>query len=192
MTVARPAVQIGDIRPYGLDRRSTHCCRLAESGRTELIRLRYYLAMNYPTKIRRAIAADADCLTALIRASAAYVGRYAQLLAAYKVTPAQIAKDEVFVVEYENGISGFYSLVTVPVAELDLLFVSDAAQGKSLGKLLFQHMCARARINGATTVLIVSHPPSVGFYQRVGAQIAGIKPSSASVPWDRPVLHMCL
>ncbi|WP_158934102.1 GNAT family N-acetyltransferase [Burkholderia sp. S171] len=148
--------------------------------------------MKYPATIRRAIGGDADSLTTLMRSSTAYVGRYAQILAAYEVTPAQIAKDEIFVAEYENGIVGFYSLVTSPVAELDLLFVSDAAQGKSVGKLLFQHMCARAQVIGATKIVIVSHPPSVGFYQRMGAQVAGTKPSSVSVPWTRPVLHMWL
>ncbi|KLU23222.1 hypothetical protein EOS_26540 [Caballeronia mineralivorans PML1(12)] len=148
--------------------------------------------MRYPATIRRAIGGDANSLTALMRSSTAYVGHYAQILASYEVTPAQIAKDEVFVVEHEIGILGFYSLVTAPVAELDLLFVSDAAQGKSVGKFLFQHMCAHAQVIGATKVLIVSHPPSVGFYQRMGARITGTKPSSASVPWDRPVLHMWL
>jgi N-acetylglutamate synthase-like GNAT family acetyltransferase len=148
--------------------------------------------MEYPMTIRRAVGADADSLTALMRSSTAYAGRYAQILAAYEVTSAQIAKDEVFVVEHETEISGFYSLVSAPVVELDLLFVSDAAQGLSLGKFLFQHMCARAQMMGATKILIVSHPPSAGFYERMGARVAGTKPSSALVPWDRPVLHFWL
>jgi GNAT superfamily N-acetyltransferase len=154
--------------------------------------LHYYLGMEYPAEIRRALGSDTDTLTTLMRSSSAYTGRYAQILASYEVTPAQIAKDEVFLVEHGNCALGFYSLVPGPEAELDLLFVSDIAQGKNVGKLLFQHMCARAQAIGATWVLIVSHPPSVGFYQRMGAEISGTKPPSPGVPWERPILRMWL
>ncbi|SOE97549.1 N-acetylglutamate synthase, GNAT family [Burkholderia sp. D7] len=164
-------------------------CRMASHG---MDALGYYLGMEYSGKIRRARGSDADTLTALMRSSSAYVGRYAQMLALYEVTPTQIARDEIFVVVHDHLVLGFYSLLPGPEAELDLLFVSDAAQGKSVGKLLFEHMCDRAQMIGATRVLIVSHPSSVGFYQRMGAKISGTKAPSLVVPWERPVLHMWL
>ena len=141
--------------------------------------------------IRRAQAGDADALTALMHASSAYRGNYARILQGYAVTPDQIARDHVYLATDANGaLAGFYSLTLQPEPELDLMFVADAAQGTGLGRALFAHFRALAASLGVQSVLIVSHPPALGFYQRQGAVRTATKPPTDSAPWERPILRL--
>ncbi|MEH6376198.1 GNAT family N-acetyltransferase [Streptomyces sp. KLMMK] len=146
--------------------------------------------------IRRATAADAAELTALVRTSGAYRGGYAAMVETYEVTADYIARHEVFVAEGEGGDSaavlGFYALLLGPPAELDLMFVADAAQGLGVGRRLATHMKTRARAAGLTGVRVVSHPPSEGFYRSVGARRTGTVPATGSITWDRPELVFAL
>lgn len=143
-----------------------------------------------PILIRRANPDDAAALTALMHASAAYSGHYASILDGYALTPDQVARDEIFLVESDAGIAGLFSLTLGGEPELDLMFVADGAQGSGLGALLFDHMKAVARRMGVGTVRIVSHPPALGFYERMGAKRAGTLPPTAKAPWERPILHL--
>jgi predicted N-acetyltransferase YhbS len=142
--------------------------------------------------IRRAVRSDAPSLTSLMRSSAAYVGEFATMINGYTVSTDQIANDELFVAEDDGQLLGFYSVLTTPIFELDLMFVADSAQGQKIGHRLFQHMCERAKALGAAQVRIVSHPPSAGFYERMGAQVVGCCLASGNVNWDRPILEMPL
>ncbi|MCP1470432.1 GNAT superfamily N-acetyltransferase [Sphingobium sp. OAS761] len=140
---------------------------------------------------RRASPDDAPALTALMHSSAAYQGDYARILDGYAVTPTQIATDIVMLVEAEGVTVGFYSLVTGVDSELDLMFVADTAQGIGLGRRLFDHMRQVAAERGIAAIKIVSHPPSVGFYLRMGAKAVGMKPAEGDkITWDRPVLRL--
>jgi GNAT superfamily N-acetyltransferase len=144
-------------------------------------------------RIRRAVATDAEGLTALTQASRAYEGQFRAILEGYAITPVQIARDEVHVaVGDDDCLLGYYSLVFEKAgeAELDLLFVDDSAQGRGIGALLFAHMrqCAAAR--GARSIRIVSHPPSETFYLRMGARRVGEQPPRGRVTWSRPVLEI--
>lgn len=143
--------------------------------------------------IRRAHAADAPALTALMHASLAYQGRYAAMLEGYAVSPAQIARDEVYVYEDNGVIGGFYAL-TGPAdnAELDLLFVADRLQGKGVGVRLMTHLRQHGLALGIAAVRIVSHPPAEAFYLRMGAVRVGTRPASGRVAWDRPELRLTL
>jgi GNAT superfamily N-acetyltransferase len=145
-------------------------------------------------RIRRAVAADADALTALTQRSRAYDGPYRTILDGYAITPAQIARDEVHVAVDDAWLLGYFSLVVGADtgAELDLLFVDDAAQGRGVGALLFAHMrlCATAR--GVHNVRIVSHPPAEAFYLRMGARRVGEQPPHGRVTWSRPLLELML
>ncbi|WP_144300152.1 GNAT family N-acetyltransferase [Elioraea rosea] len=141
--------------------------------------------------IRQALADDAAALTGLMHASSAYGGKYASILDGYAVTPEQIARDVVFVAEGDGRALGFYSLTLADEPELDLLFVADGTQGSGLGRALFSHMLDEARRRGHGSVRIVSHPPSVGFYERMGARLVGTKPPSGGrVRWSRPILEV--
>lgn len=143
--------------------------------------------------IRRATAEDADPLTALMQASAAYRGRYASILDGYRVTADYITRHTVFVASDEAGsLLGFYALVLQP-PELDLAFVADDAQGTGLGRRLVEHMLGEAREAGLTEVRVVSHPPAEEFYRRLGAKRVGtLAPSPPKVTWERPDLRFTL
>ncbi len=151
--------------------------------------------------VRRATAKDAKRLTGLVRNSGAYRGQYAAMVAGYTVGPDYVESHRVFLaVEGGTGgdsggdsggagaVLGFYALVVEP-PELDLMFVSDAAQGLGIGRLLIDHMTAEARAAGLDSVRVVSHPPAEGFYRSVGARPVGVIPANPpAVLWDRPEL----
>jgi len=149
--------------------------------------------MRTTTTITRARPEDAERLTALMRASSAYRGRYASILEGYRVTARYLARHRVFTaVDGAGRLLGFYALVTDP-PELDLAFVADDAQGRGVGRLLVGHMLGEARRAGLGAVRVVSHPPAEEFYRRLGAERTGtVAPSPPRVTWERPELRFVL
>ena len=142
-------------------------------------------------RIRRAAAGDADALTRLMHASSAYRGAYAAILAGYAVTPAQIARDEVYLCEDANrALLGFYSLTLAETPELDLMFVADDVQGRGIGSQLFTHLRATAAALNIVDIVIVSHPPAAAFYERQGAIRIGTKPPTPTASWERPIYRL--
>lgn len=137
--------------------------------------------------VRRATARDARRLTRLVQASGAYEGPYAPMVAGYRVGPDYIETHRVFLAAGADGrVLGFYALLLDP-AELDLMFVADAAQGLGVGRRLVEHMKGQARDAGVDAVRVVSHPPAEGFYREVGAERVGtVAASPPAVMWDRP------
>ena len=140
--------------------------------------------------IRRAVARDAERLTALVQASGAYRGLYASIISGYRVTADYLARHRVFTaVDAAGRLLGFYALVLEP-PELDLAFVADDAQGTGIGRLLVEHMLGQAGRAGLASVRVVSHPPAEGFYRRLGAERVGtVAPSPPKVTWERPELR---
>jgi GNAT superfamily N-acetyltransferase len=138
-------------------------------------------------EITRATPAQADTLTALMLASSAYQGEYASILDGYVITPGYIEANPTFTATRDGEILGFYALAE---AELDLLFVADQAQGLGIGARLVTHMLAEARGRGLDSVRVVSHPPALPFYVRMGARRTGTIPAKPpKVRWDRPELR---
>ncbi len=139
--------------------------------------------------IRRATARDAKRLTRLVRGSRAYEGPYASAIAGYRVGPDYIETHRVFLATGDDDrLLGFYALILSP-PELDLMFVSDAAQGLGIGRRLIEHMTGEARAAGLGEVRVVSHPPAEGFYLSVGARRVGtVSANPPVVMWDRPEL----
>ncbi|MFE2634707.1 GNAT family N-acetyltransferase [Streptomyces scopuliridis] len=158
-------------------------------------------AAGTTVSIRRATARDARRLTRLVRASRAYEGPYAPMIAGYRVGPDYIETHRVFLavatggaagaadaVRTDERLFGFYALVLDP-PELDLMFVADAAQGLGIGRRLVEHMTDEARGAGLDAVRVVSHPPAEGFYRSVGARRTGtVAANPPAVMWDRPEL----
>ena len=141
--------------------------------------------------IRRAVTADRKALIRIMQESRAYKGAYHAIIDGYPITDEMIARDEMFVAERDGRIIGFYSLM-LGEPELDLMFVDDDAQGTGAGRLLFEHMRARARMLAIARVKIVSHPPSEGFYLRMGAVRVGTRPPRNRVTWEQPVLDLAI
>ncbi|MBE1502034.1 GNAT superfamily N-acetyltransferase [Amycolatopsis lexingtonensis] len=138
-------------------------------------------------EIVRAAPDQAPALTALVHASSAYRGDYATILDGYEVTPAYVETNPTFTATNDGRIIGFYALVE---AELDLLFVADAAQGLGVGRRLIDHMRSEARARGLQGVRVVAHPPALDFYLRMGARRTGtVPPNPPKVRWERPELR---
>ncbi|MCX4564797.1 GNAT family N-acetyltransferase [Streptomyces albogriseolus] len=143
--------------------------------------------------IRRAVAQDAEHLTALIQASGAYRGEYASIISGYQVTADYLARHRVFVaIDAADQLLGFYALMLDP-PELDLAFVSDDVQGVGVGRLLIEHMLRQAGEAGLTEVRVVAHPPAERFYRRLGAERVGtVAPSPPKISWKRPELRFTI
>jgi len=137
--------------------------------------------------LRPAAAADCTALTRMMHASRAYDGAYRAHGLALRLSREDLARNVVRVQEEDGEPRGFYSLIAGPDAcELDLIFVADAFQRRGIGRALFADMAATARARGYAGVLIVSHPPAAGFYERMGARQVGIEPPRVSAAWPRP------
>ncbi|MER6442793.1 GNAT family N-acetyltransferase [Streptomyces sp. NPDC001185] len=139
--------------------------------------------------ITRASAKDAQQLTCLCQASSSYQGVYAEAISIVEVTAGYFAERLVFrAVDQDAGLLGFYSLIREP-PELDMLFVSDEAQGRGVGRLLVDHMIEQSRQIGLKGVRVVSHPPTDGFYRRMDARRIGtVSAKPAVTTWERPEL----
>lgn len=142
--------------------------------------------------IRPAVPDDAEALTDLMHGSAAYRGKYASILDGYEIVPSQIEQDVFHVAEREGSLCGFYSLTLNGEPELDLMFIANDLQGSGLGSMLFRHMIEEARRRGIASIRIVSHPPSVGFYEAMGAVVVGTKPPTIKATWSRPILSLAI
>jgi GNAT superfamily N-acetyltransferase len=140
--------------------------------------------------IRVAHASDLRTMNALMHGSRAYRGEYYRIIEDYFVTADTLEHNAVFVAERDGALLGFYSLIVEDEADLDLMFVADHAQGSGVGRALFEHMKATARERGFTAVSIGSHPPSVGFYERMGAVRCGTAPPTERATWERPLLTL--
>jgi GNAT superfamily N-acetyltransferase len=141
-------------------------------------------------QIRRATHQDMQALTDLMHASSAYHGQYAPMLQGYQVKPEQIENDLMYLAELEGEIIGFYSLIVNREPELDLMFVSDAYQGRNIGKLLFEHMRQTAKNHNIPVVKIISNPPAENFYIRMGAIRTGTKAPRGRITWSQPILEL--
>lgn len=144
--------------------------------------------------VKRAVAQDAEHLTALVRASDAYRGEYASALVDYQVTVDYIEMHHVFVAVDRNrhDLLGVYGLLLDP-PELDLLFVENGAQRCGVGRRLVEHMIRQARGAGLGSVRVVSHPDAEPFYRRMGARRVGtIPPRHPKVTWERPELQFAV
>ena len=102
--------------------------------------------------------------------------------------------DEVWLDEEDGQALGFHQLIphAPGVLELDLFFTANAAQGRGVGRRLFDHMAARARDLGAGAVVISSNPKAAEFYRRMGAVDIGVSPPAGAITWERPRLRLPL
>jgi GNAT superfamily N-acetyltransferase len=138
-------------------------------------------------EIDRATTTHTGALTALMHASSAYQGDYASILEGYEVTPGYIEANPTFIATADGEIRGFYALAD---DELDILFVADSAQGLGIGRLLIDHLLGEARARGIRSIRVVSHPPALPFYLRMGARRTGtIPPKPPKARWERPELR---
>lgn len=127
-----------------------------------------------PLTIRRAFEGEAHVLTALAMQSKAHWGYSPEVLEGWRreltLTAEDIRAKVVFVVELDEAIAGFYSLVPGATAwELDNLWVAPASMHRGVGRALVTHARAHAAQGGAAEVTVDSDPNAEAFYAACGA-----------------------
>jgi GNAT superfamily N-acetyltransferase len=101
-----------------------------------------------------------------------------------------IQNNDVFVVEKEGAIVGYYSIVElkndIGVAGiritkgfwLEHMFIEPSSIGKGIGTKMFDHLRERCRLRGITELGILADPNSRGFYEKMGCEYKGEYASS--------------
>ncbi len=124
--------------------------------------------------IRRAKANEFEILTDVSIKSEAYWGyddeymkRFKEL---YKITEEFINNNPTFIIEEDENIIGFYSiLIEKNETSLEYFFIEPNYIGKGYGKLLWKHMIENCKNFGIKELLIVTSPQAKEFYTKMGA-----------------------
>jgi ribosomal protein S18 acetylase RimI-like enzyme len=130
--------------------------------------------VKQPPLIRPAVAADAQRIGALARAAyAKYVPRIGRepspMVADF---PSYIARDVVVVIEEDGELRGF--MIAWPEEDaylVDNVAVDPAAQGRGLGRKLFEHAVSEARRFGLLALRLytnVAMTENLAMYRRIG------------------------
>ena len=145
-------------------------------------------------RIGPARPSEADALTALVRSSDAYEGRYRTMVANQRLDAAYLSANVVRVARGPTGeLHGFYSLL-VPgrgaeaEGELDFMFVANGLLGRGIGRTMLNDLCDVAKQRRLTRVHVIAHPPAERFYLACGAHRIGQLPPAGRVTWTRPHL----
>ena len=142
-----------------------------------------------PVTLRLLQASEADALVALLPdlGYAATADQLVRRLAALREWPDQ----EVFVAELDSRlvglchVQGVRMLISDGYAEIQALVVSEAVQGRGIGRQLLEHACAWAAARGYGRVRLRSNVVREGahaFYEHLG-----FEKSKASYAFERRV-----
>ncbi|HXM97555.1 MAG TPA: GNAT family N-acetyltransferase [Candidatus Dormibacteraeota bacterium] len=137
------------------------------------------------TRIRQAREDEANLLTALTLRSKAHWGYDGAFMAdAVEDLTFRVAKFQpdfhVYVIEEQQKIIGFCSLVPIDVKTVELfdLFVEPEFIGKGYGKQLWDHAVTIARRHHFKLLVLTADPFAEVFYLRQGAARTGEKASN--------------
>ncbi len=146
--------------------------------------------MSSDIRIRRALVSEAPALTDLAMRSKAlwgYDDRFmAMCLEEMTIRPEAIEAGEVWVAEGAagdgGGILGLLELIPEGRStEVRMIFVEPGLVRSGVGRALWRHAEARARVHGAARLALDADPNAVPFYERMGMRIVGESPSG-SIP----------
>lgn len=146
--------------------------------------------------IRAAARHELARLSELALRSKAVWGYSAAFMAACRdeltLRPDELA--ELFVLEIESKVAGFYSLQHVSDGEVELgyLFVEPAEMRKGYGMALLRDAVSRARAAGYARLSIQGDPNAIGFYRAAGARQIGERESDSVPGRMLPVLEIAL
>lgn len=125
-------------------------------------------------EIRKAVATDAEALSALALAAKAHWGYSREALESWndqlRITPADLASKLTYVGAINEVVAGFYSLVPAgPAWELDHLWVAPQFMRRGFGRALLRHALEAAFRGGAASVTVDADPNAETFYLSCGA-----------------------
>lgn len=128
--------------------------------------------------IRRGEKHESEILTNLAIRSEAYWDYDSNFMenfkSIYKVTEEFIENNQTFIMEEENNIIGFYSIIQDDrETSLEYFYIEPEKIGKGYGRFMWNHMidfCKRQNIN---EIILVTSPQAKDFYIRMGAVLLG-------------------
>ena len=131
-----------------------------------------------PSLIRRALPQESELLTRIAHASKRYWNYPDAWIQSWRaqltITADFLAANDVYVLEDEKAVKGFYGLVARnSKIWLEHLWVLPEAMRQGIGRELFNHAMKIARKRGAVEVHIESEPNAEGFYLKMGARKSG-------------------
>jgi GNAT superfamily N-acetyltransferase len=139
--------------------------------------------MTAPTiTLRPALVDEADALSALTRRSKQSHGYSDEFMDRFMsqgdmvITPESIAKNPVMVAELDGRVAGFAHLKPIDQPDavcLEDLFIEPDAQGRGVGRVLFDWALAEAARRGFAWLEWESDPNAAGFYEKLGAEKIG-------------------
>jgi GNAT superfamily N-acetyltransferase len=98
------------------------------------------------------------------------------------VRPELLGPWRVTVIEEGGRLDGFSALSgDPPEGEIEFLFVEPSRMGTGLGRALWEDVVERARAEGFESLVVLSDPGAVPFYERMRARRIGAEPSG-SIP----------
>jgi GNAT superfamily N-acetyltransferase len=144
--------------------------------------------------IRSAKCSEADILTKISFESKGYWGYPKAFFDVWTdeltISSDYIQSNDVFVVEQEGAIVGYYSIVElkddIDVAGiridkgfwLEHMFIEPSSIGKGVGAKMFDHLRERCRSRGIIELGILADPNSRGFYEKMGCEYKAENPST--------------
>lgn len=123
--------------------------------------------------LRPARSEELPLLSALCLRSKAYWGYDDAFMAAcieeLTLTPADLATDQVIVLEDEKGPAGI-SQVSLEggLCYLEKLFIDTDRIGKGYGRILFDWAIDAATSTGASEMIVEADPDAAAFYEKIG------------------------
>jgi GNAT superfamily N-acetyltransferase len=139
--------------------------------------------------VRRARAGEHEALSDLAVRSKAHWGYPPELIEAWRADLAVPADGpEVWVADLP-GRDAPAGVLVLAGGEVDMLFVDPGAMGHGVGRALWEHALERARALGWSELLVEADPNARGFYEAMGAEVVGERPSAVVPGRALPLLR---
>jgi GNAT superfamily N-acetyltransferase len=92
----------------------------------------------------------------------------------YKVTEEFIENNQTFLMEEDNNIMGFYSIVQDDrETSLEYFYIEPEKIGKGYGRLMWNHAIDFCREENINEIILVTSPQAKEFYIKMGAVLIG-------------------
>lgn len=108
------------------------------------------------------------------------------------LSEAELARDEAWPVLVGGTVVGFYRLsrADVSAAEIEEFHLDPPMIGRGVGRRMFEHARDAARRMGVRQLVWSTDANTLGFYARMGGEVAGTTPSGIEA--DEPLTSMRL
>lgn len=136
-------------------------------------------AQSVRVTIIRAKPEEAEALTQIAHAAKRHWGYPARWIAAWRdiltMCPEFLAANVACCAVENDRAIAFYVLTREDDGiHLDHLWINPDAMGRGIGRALFEHAVAQAKVLGSNSIKIEADPNAEAFYRRMGAERVGL------------------